>query len=83
MKLRYFAWLHSKLGKAAEDLSPPSSVTTVGHLLDWLETLGPTYKAALSDRRIVRVAVNQEYAGAEHPVAPGDEIALFPPVTGG
>jgi molybdopterin synthase sulfur carrier subunit len=83
MKLLYFAWLRGKLGKAGEELSPPSSVVTVGHLLDWLETLGPAYKAALSDRRVVRVAVNQEYAGSEHPVALDDEIALFPPVTGG
>jgi sulfur-carrier protein len=83
MKLLYFAWLRSKLGRAGEELSPPSSVRTVGQLLDWLESLGPTYKAALADRRVVRVAVNQEYAGPEHPVAPGDEIALFPPVTGG
>jgi sulfur-carrier protein len=83
MKLRYFAWLRSKLGRSGEELSPPSTVTTVGQLLDWLETLGPAYKTALSDRRAVRVAVNLEYAGKEHPVAADDEVALFPPVTGG
>jgi molybdopterin synthase sulfur carrier subunit len=83
MKLLYFAWLRGKLGKASEELSPPASVTTVGALLDWLETLGPAYKAVLADRRVVRVAVNLEYVGADHPLAAGDEVALFPPVTGG
>ncbi len=83
MKLLYFAWLRGKLGKAGEELSPPASVTTVGALLDWLETLGPAYRSVLADRRVVRVAVNQEYVGPDHPVAAGDEVALFPPVTGG
>jgi sulfur-carrier protein len=83
MKLLYFAWLRAKLGKPGETLSPPASVTTVGALLDWLETRGPAYRAALTDRRVIKVAVNQEYAGADHPVGPEDEIALFPPVTGG
>jgi molybdopterin synthase sulfur carrier subunit len=83
MRLLYFAWLRTKLGKSSEELVPPPDVGTVGALLDWLETRGPDYRAALADRRIVRVAVNQEYVGSAHPVAPGDEIALFPPVTGG
>jgi Molybdopterin converting factor, small subunit len=50
---------------------------------DWLATRGPKHAAALANRSIVRVAVNQEYAGLEHPVKTGDEVALFPPVTGG
>ncbi len=83
MKLLYFAWLRSKLGKAGEELNPPADVATVAQLLDWLETVSPAHKAALADRRAVRVAVNQDYAAPDHPVRPGDEIALFPPVTGG
>ena len=83
MKLLYFAWLRGKLGKSSEEMTPPASVTTVGQLLDWLETRGPAYKAVLADRRVVKVAVNLEYVGPDHPVAATDEIALFPPVTGG
>ncbi|GIK99248.1 MAG: molybdopterin synthase sulfur carrier subunit [Alphaproteobacteria bacterium] len=83
MKLLYFAWLKSKTGIGEEDVTPPPEVSTVAELLDWLAGRGPGYAAALADRRVVRVAVNQEYAGPEHPVAIGDEIALFPPVTGG
>lgn len=83
MKLLYFAWLKGKVGTAEEEVSPPDSVTTVAALLDWLEGRGPNYAAALARREVVRVAVNQEYAGLDHPVASGDEVALFPPVTGG
>ena len=83
MKLLYFAWLRSKLGKASEELTPPAHVRNVGELLDWLQTLSPAYQTALADRRAVKVAVNQDYAALDHPVKPGDEIALFPPVTGG
>ena len=83
MKLLYFAWLRGKLGKSSEELAPPPDVATVGQLLDWLETLGPAYKAVLADRRVVKVAVNLEYVGPDHPIAATDEVALFPPVTGG
>jgi molybdopterin converting factor subunit 1 len=83
MKLLYFAWLRQRVGKSEEDLEVPAEVTTVGALLDWLEAKGGGYAAALKDRKLVRVAVNQDYSQPGDPVRPGDEVALFPPVTGG
>ncbi len=83
MKLLYFAWLKTKTGVAEEEVTPPVSVGTVAELLDWLKTRGPGYADALADLEAVRVAVNQEYARPDDPVKAGDEIALFPPVTGG
>jgi molybdopterin converting factor subunit 1 len=83
MKLMYFAWLRQKIGCGAEERELPAHVATVEQLLLWLETLGPGYRAALADRKSIRVAVNHEYVGAAHPVKSGDEVALFPPVTGG
>jgi len=83
MKLLYFAWLKTKTGVGEEEVSPPAEVTTVGALLEWLKGRGPGYADALSDLQAVRVAVNQEYARPGDPVRPGDEVALFPPVTGG
>ena len=83
MKLLYFAWLRAKTGIGEEEVSPPAGIATVAELLDWIAGRGPGYAAALADRRVVRVAVNQEYVGPEHPVRAGDEVALFPPVTGG
>jgi molybdopterin synthase sulfur carrier subunit len=83
MKLLYFAWLKAKTGVAEEEVDPPAEVATVGDLLSWLKGRGPGYAEALADLQIVRVAVNQEYADPDHPVGAGDEVALFPPVTGG
>ncbi len=83
MKLLYFAWLRTKIGIASETVTPPGEVTDVGGLIDWLATRGPGYADALANRDQVRVAVNQNYADRDRPRAPGDEVALFPPVTGG
>ena len=83
MKLLYFAWLKDKTGVAAEEVAPPAEVTTVAELLAWLGARGPGYAEALADLSAIRVAVNQVYAKPGDPVAPGDEVALFPPVTGG
>ena len=83
MKLLYFAWLKTKTGRSEEDVTPPEGVATVGALLDWLEGRGPEFADALSDRGAIRVAVNQSYAKPADPVGPNDEVALFPPVTGG
>ncbi len=83
MKLLYFAWLREKIGLGEEEVELPVSVRDVADLLGWLATRGPGYAAALADRRAVRVAVNQVHASLRTSVAPNDEVALFPPVTGG
>ena len=83
MKLLYFAWLRQRIGSAEETVTLPPEVTTVGALLAWLATRGPGYAEALKDLSVVRVAVNQEFAQSGDAVKPGDEVALFPPVTGG
>ena len=83
MKLLYFAWLKTKTGVAEEDVNLPEGVATVGDLLAWLEGRGPGFADALSDRGAIRVAVNQAFAQPGDPVRAGDEVAIFPPVTGG
>lgn len=83
MKVLYFAWLRTKTGIGEEDVSPPADVATAGALVDWLARRSPRHAEALANRAVVRVAVNQEHVGTDHPVRAGDEVALFPPVTGG
>ena len=83
MKLLYFAWLKTKIGTAEEELVPPPEVNTVAALLDWLAARSGGHAEALADRKALGVAVNQEYAQDQDPVGPDDEVALFPPVTGG
>lgn len=83
MKILYFAWLRTKAGTAAEEVEPPAEVATVGDLMRWLADRRPGFAEALAAPGVVRAAVNQDFAQASHPVRPGDEIAFFPPVTGG
>ena len=83
MQILYFAWLKTHTGTAQETVEPPAEVADVAGLLDWLAGRSEAHAKALADRQAVRVAVNQEYARPSDPVKPGDEVALFPPVTGG
>ena len=83
MRILYFAWLREKVGTAEEAVAPPAEVATVNDLLGWLAERGGGFAEALADRSLVRVAVNQTYVDGDHPVAANDEVALFPPVTGG
>ena len=83
MKLLYFAWLRTRIGCAEEEVELPPDVQDVAALLDWLRSRGARYSEALRDLSVVRVAVNQDYVRPEHPVREGDEVAIFPPVTGG
>jgi molybdopterin synthase sulfur carrier subunit len=83
VKLLYFAWLRARVGQAEEELPLPAEVRDVAGLLHWLQRRGPRYAEALRDLSVVRVAVNQDYVGRDHPIRDGDEVALFPPMTGG
>lgn len=79
----YFAWLRERVGVGEEQLALPDGIRTVGALLDHLRTRDAAHAAAFESRRTVRCAVNQDFARLEDPVRPGDEVAFFPPVTGG
>ncbi len=83
MRILYFAWLRQRIGTAEEEVSPPASVRDVASLVAWLAARGGGHAAAFADPRQVRAAVNQDFATPDTPVAPGDEVAFFPPVTGG
>ncbi len=83
MKILYFAWLRSKIGLPWEEVAPPAGVTDVAGLVEWLKERGPRYAEALANTTVVKVAVNQEYVPYDHPLSANDEVALFPPVTGG
>ena len=83
MKILYFAWLRERAGIAEEDVAPPPTVADVAGLVEWLRGRGGRPAEALADMSAVRIAVNQEHVDFAHPVAPSDEVAFFPPVTGG
>ena len=83
MKILYFAWLRDRVGATDEDVDPPIEVTTVEELIDWLAQKSSGHAEAFSDQTIVRCAINQEYVKIHETFSRNDEIAFFPPVTGG
>ena len=83
LTILYFAWLRERTGVSQEGVAPPASVGTVGELIAWLAERSPGHASAFANRRTVRCAVNQEFADPATRVGRGDEVAFFPPVTGG
>lgn len=83
MKVLYFAWLKEKTGFSEEDLTVPQGVTTVEDLVEWMQQRGDGFATAFANPGLVRVAVNQEHVGLDFPISENDEVAFFPPVTGG
>ena len=83
IRLLYFAWVRVQIGIDEERQPLPSSPMTVEALLDWLPSLGPGHARALEQRGKLRVAVNQVFAQPDTLIYAGDEVAVFPPVTGG
>jgi molybdopterin synthase sulfur carrier subunit len=83
VKLLFFAALREQLGTMAEEVELPAGVTTLAALRDHLRARGGNYEKALSEKTLVRMAVNQEMAQPTAKLAAGDEVAFFPPVTGG
>ncbi|WP_105431938.1 molybdopterin converting factor subunit 1 [Neorhizobium sp. T6_25] len=83
VKLVYFAWVRERIGKSEEDLDLPADVITVNDLLAHLTALGEEYENALQFPDVIRVAINQEHAEHDEPIAGAREIGIFPPMTGG
>ncbi|MBC7801915.1 MAG: molybdopterin converting factor subunit 1 [Gemmatimonadaceae bacterium] len=81
--LLYFAWVRERMGRAEEALSLPPGIGTVGALVGWLHGRDAGGAAAFAEAGLVRAAVNQDFAGPDTPIGDADEIAFFPPVTGG
>jgi len=83
MKLLYFAWLRQKVGVGEETMDLPEGIGTAAQLVDHLRARGAGYTEAFRDTGAIKVAINQEFADFDAPVGPSDEVAFFPPVTGG
>ena len=83
VRLVYLARLRDALGSGGESIDLPDDVGTVAALRAWLARRGGAWTHELAPGRALRIAVNHDLASADTPVSAGDEIALFPPVTGG
>jgi molybdopterin synthase sulfur carrier subunit len=82
VQLRYFASLRETLGTGDEQLELPGDINDLTGLTRWLQNRDDTWKQALSDTRL-HVAINQQIVNTNAAVNDGDEVAWFPPVTGG
>lgn len=81
--LLYFARLREALGTGREELALPAGVVTLGALRTHLAQRGDVWAREMAAGRNLRAAVNQSVATADSPLKDGDEVAFFPPVTGG
>jgi molybdopterin synthase sulfur carrier subunit len=83
LRILYFAWLRERMGVGEERLAIPPGIATVGDLASWLRARDARGAAAFAQSSTVRAAVNQVFAQPPTRLADGDEVAFFPPVTGG
>jgi len=82
IKLLYFASLREALGLSGEEMTLPAAVCDVAALKIHLAARGAAWQA-LTQAKNLRAAVNQRMAGSDAAISDGDEVAFFPPVTGG
>lgn len=83
IKVLYFARLREQLGSSGEEITPGPELATVADLATLLRERGGAWSDALGEGETIMAAVNQEMARMDAPVMDGDEVAFFPPVTGG
>lgn len=83
LKLLYFARLKESLGTAQEEYPFTEGLTDVASLVSALRSRGGKWETELNLDQTVRVAVNQDLGNSSSPIHDGDEVAFFPPVTGG
>jgi molybdopterin converting factor subunit 1 len=79
----YFARLREALGRNSEQVSLPAGRQTVASLRAYLRSRGGPWEAELAADKPVRAAVNHDMAQADTVLSDADEVAFFPPVTGG
>lgn len=82
MKVLFFGSLREQLGTGELETALPDGVDTVGQLLDNLQAQGDEWKLALGSGNVL-FAVNQDMVDETMAISDSDEVALFPPVTGG
>jgi sulfur-carrier protein len=82
LKVLYFASLREALGSSGEEIDLPLGVATTGALREQIAARGEPW-GALARTKNLRCAVNQAMVGFDAPIQAGDEVAFFPPVTGG
>jgi len=83
MIIKYFSWIKEHIGKSEEHVVLPNHITNVHQLINYLNQMDEKYHLILKKKEIIKIAVNKTYSSFDANISDDDEIAFFPPVTGG
>ena len=83
MVIKYFSWIKEHVGKSEEQIVLPSHITDINQLIKYLVEIDEKYNLIYEKKKIVKIAVNKTYSSFDANISNSDEIAFFPPVTGG
>ena len=83
MVIKYFSWIKEHIGKSEEQITIPSDITNVDQLINYLNEKDTKYNLLFEKKELIKIAVNKTYSSFDTKVSNNDEIAFFPPVTGG
>ena len=83
MKILYFSWIKDGIGKSQEEIILKEDIKTISELINFLITINENYKKVFSDLSSIRFSKNMNLVNIEENIKNDDEIAFFPPMTGG
>ena len=83
MVVKYFSWIKEHIGKSEEQIDLPSNITNVNQLINYLNEIDKKYNIIFEKKGLIKIAVNKTYSSFDTNISNSDEIAFFPPVTGG
>ena len=83
MVVKYFSWIKEHIGKSEEHIDLPSNITNVNQLINYLNEIDEKYNIIFEKKELIKIAVNKTYSSFDTNISNSDEIAFFPPVTGG
>ena len=83
MVIKYFSWIKENIGKSEEQIILPSNINNINQLINYLNEIDEKYKLLYDKKELIKIAVNKTYSSFDTNISNNDEIAFFPPVTGG
>ena len=83
MVVKYFSWIKEHVGKSEEEIDLPIYITNVNQLINYLNEIDKKYYIIFEKKELIKIAVNKTYSSFDDKISNSDEIAFFPPVTGG
>ena len=83
MIIKYFSWIKEHVGKSEETIELPGHIKNVNELINYLNEIDEKYNLIFDKKELIKIAVNKTYSSFETNINDNDEIAFFPPVTGG